>query len=63
MKVTRQDRAAQQVDSEVGGMLLSLALHPAFSVVEVLPADRIIAQQEASTPGTIHHMHASNFVR
>ena len=48
MKVIRENREAQQIDPEVGGELLERLFDPDLSMIEVLPADLIIAHQETA---------------
>ncbi|MFO1045262.1 MAG: hypothetical protein U0941_26085 [Planctomycetaceae bacterium] len=53
----------QQINPKLRGESLEKIFNPNLTmIVEILPRDRIVAQQEATTSNTIHHMNDYNFV-
>ncbi len=58
-----ENRIAQQIDSKVCGKMLEERFDPFLSVVEVLPAERVVTHQEATSNGPIDDVRNRHLLR
>ncbi|WP_144059333.1 hypothetical protein [Rhodopirellula sp. SWK7] len=63
MKVIGKNRKAEQVNPEGRRELSQRRLNPNLAVIKVLPGNRVITHQEASSHGPIEHMSDHDFAR
>ncbi len=62
MKMIGHDGIAEQVNSEVGSLHAQLPFQPQLAVVEVFSRQRIVTQEKTPADGSIHDMHAGDFI-
>ena len=62
MKMIRQNRKPEKIDSEVRCEPTQLILDPDLPMVLVLPRQGIVTQQKVTTNHAIHDMHNRHFL-